>query len=225
MRFRKFALLLVVLVAALGPVLFSQGFTTANPGMYWVPPSACISAVSGNSTGTNGQTVSGASNMPVVQAHTSVTGTNTHTYICNITPPNGIITTRTGYAVLDAIFTYGVQGTALGTQAATLASGTMNSSIIFSYVAYPTPAGAETPSTVTPVRADTGTIVIAPVVASFNTTSTTAGSFYALKFTPATPIAWKTDKRQLLLTVTLQALASQDVVTNSSGVLVHLTTR
>ncbi len=80
----------------------------------------------------------------------------------------------------------------------------------------------QTASTVTPVRADSGTLVITPLVAAFNTTTTTAGAFYTAKFTPATPIAWKTDLRQLLLRVTLQGAALTPYVINSAGVLVHI---
>jgi len=203
-------------------LLYGQAYSASNPGIYWVPPGNCNTTASGNTTGTQGQTISGASAMPVVQAQTSVTGTNTVTFICNISPPQSIKTTGTGLGILDAIFTYAVVTGPLGTQVATLSSGTMNGSTVFSYVAYPTPVGAQTPSTVTPVRADANTLVITPVVASFNTTTTTAGSFFAAKFTPAAPIAWKTDLRQLLMTVTLQGLASTPYTINSAGVLLHI---
>lgn len=200
--------------------LEAQGFSFANSYAYFVPPGNCYSAVSGNSTGTQGHTVAGASNTPVVQAQTSATGTNTHTYVCNIAPPYYVVTTANGFAIQDAVFFYAAENQ-LGTQASTLASGTMNSSIVFASITYPTAAIGETPSTVTPVRADSGTMVITPVVASFNTTTTTAGSFYSVKFAPATPIAWKTDLKQLLLTVTLQGLTLTPTKTNSPGVLVH----
>src|SRR5690242_6647651 len=120
---RRLLILLTLLAVPLA--LAAQGPSATNPGFYWVPPSACTSSVSANSTGTNGQTTTGASAVPVVQAQTSATGTNTHTYICNISPPTAIITARAGIAILDAVFLYGPQS-ALGTQSATLASGTMN---------------------------------------------------------------------------------------------------
>lgn len=200
--------------------LFAQGYSFTNPAAYWVPPGACNTAVSGNATGTQGLTVAGGSNLPVVQAQTSVTGTNTHTYICNISPPYTLITTDSGFTITDAVFFYAPES-ALATQAATLASGTMNSAVVFSAITYPTSAASETPSTVTPVRADAGTLTITPVVASFNVSTVTAGSFYSVKFTPSTPIVWKTDLKQLLLTVTLQLSTALATKTNSPGVLVH----
>lgn len=202
------------------PPAYAQGFSFTNSYAYWVPPGNCNTTVSGNSTGTQGLTTDGASTTPVVQAKTSATGTNTHTYICNITPPYFVVTTNNGFAIQDAVFFYGTLNL-LGTQAATLASGTMNSSTVFASITYPTAATGETASTVTPVRADSGTMVITPVVASANVTTTTAGSYYSVKFAPATPIAWKTDLKQLLLTVTLQATALTPTTTTSPGVLVH----
>lgn len=232
MQMRKTILGLTMLMAALVLVAVplvaprrstadAQGYSFANPRFYWVSPGQCNSSVSGNGTGTNGLTTTGASVLPVVQAQTSNTGTNTHTYICNITPPASIITTGTGLSIVDAIFFYGVQTTGLGTQVSTGSSGTYNSATVFSYIAYPTPATGETASTVTPVRADAGTLVYLPTAANANVATTTAGAFYSQKFTPATPIAFKTDLRQLLLTVPLLNTATSATVTNSSGVMVH----
>lgn len=192
-------------------------------GYAFLPFSACMSAVSGNSTGTNGYTTTGASLTPVVQAQTSVTGTNTHTFVCNLnsiagglaaTPPRNI-------ALLDAVFEYGVQGGALGTQASTAASGTYNSTVVFSSIVYPAAGASETASTVTPVRADSGTMVITPAAASANTATTTAGAFYSQKFTPASPIIMNTDLKQYLFSVTLAPAATTATTTNSPGVAVH----
>lgn len=220
----RVVVLAVLALIALGPVpaLLAQGYSSANAYAYWVPPGACNSTVSGNGTGTNGLTTAGTSGTPVVQAQTSNVGTNTHTFICNITPPYFIVTSGSGLQIVSATFFYGVQTTGLGTQVATLASGTMNSSTVFSYIAYPTPAVGETASTVTPVRADSGTLTITPVVASANVATTTAGAFYSMTFTPASgTLAWKTDLRQLLLTVSLLNTATSATVTNSPGVLVR----
>ena len=107
--------------------VFAQGYSNTNPYAYFVPPGACNSTVSANSTGTQGLTTSGASTMPVVAAQTSATGaTNTHTFICNISPPYAIITTGNGIGITDAVFFYGVSaGGGIGSaQVATLASGT-----------------------------------------------------------------------------------------------------
>ena len=191
----------------------------ADDGEYYIPASACVSSVSANSSGTNGLTTSGASVMQVMQASTSATGTNTHTYVCNVTPPSRL--QGQGIAIMDAVFYYGVQTSALGTQVATLASGTMNSTTVFSKIVYPTPAASETASTVTPVRADAGTLLITPVVASANTATTTAGAFYSTKFTPATAIQVTADLTSYYLAVTLQGAATSATVTNSPGVLVH----
>lgn len=216
---KRFALALIVLVLFVG----SHPHAQLQPFNYWVPPTACVSSVSGNSTGTNGQTTAGTSGTPVVQAQTSASGTNTHTYICNISPPVSLANTSGNrIQVLDAVFVYGVQTTILGTQANVLASGTFNGSVVFSTISYPIAIANETPSTVAPVRADTGTMVITPVVASFNTSTTTAGAFYTVTFRPATPIQWNVDMKQLLMTVTLLNTATSATVTNSPGILVHI---
>lgn len=191
-------------------------------GVMELPASACFTSVSGNSTGTNGYTTAGTSLTPVVQAQTSTTGTNTHYYICNITIPSFLA--GKGAAVTDVVFKYGVQTTALGTQAVTLASGTLNSTTVFSYIDFPAPGASETASTVAPVRADSGTLTLSPVAASFNVATTTAGAFYTEKFTPASAIpvpSGGTDRRQLLFTVALLNTATSATVTNSPGLTVH----
>src|ERR1051325_8318025 len=66
----------------------SGGRWVLTSGYVFLPPSACYSAVSGNGTGTNGYTTAGTSLTPVIQAQTSATGTNTHTYICTISLPS-----------------------------------------------------------------------------------------------------------------------------------------
>lgn len=196
-----------------------------QPFNYWVPPSACASVVSGNSTGTNGQTTSGASSTPVVQAQTSASGTNTHTYICNIAPPVNLLNqTGNRITIYDAVFFYGAQTGLSASQALVGASGTFNGSLVFSFINYPTPGANETSSAVTPVRADSGTLTMTPAVASFNTSTTTAGRFYSQTFTPATPISWNTDLSQLLLTITIANYATLAVTTQSPGVLIHVRT-
>jgi hypothetical protein len=191
-------------------------------GVYELPATACYASPSGNSTGTNGFTVAGASLTPVVQNQTSNTGTNTHNYICNITIPSFLA--GKGAAIKDVVFKYGVQTTALGTQAVVLASGTLNSVIVFSYIDYPAAGASETASTVTPVRADSGTLLLTPVAASFNTATTTAGAFYTEKFTPAAAIPVPkggVDRRQLLFSVALLNTATSATITNSPGLTVH----
>jgi hypothetical protein len=193
-------------------------------GLAFLPPTACQSAVSGNAAGTQGYTVAGTSNTPVVTAQTSATGTNTHTYVCNL---NAAI--WGGYTIglprqvslIDVVAAYGVQTTGLGTQVATLASGTVNGSTVFSSIALPAVGTSETASTVAPVRADAGTMVVTPVVASFNVATTTAGGFFTAKFAPATAFQMATDLKAYLFTLTLQAAATSATITNLAGLLVH----
>lgn len=220
MRFWSRLILLTLLAVFASANAFAQGYSNTNPYVYWVPPGACNTAVSGSSTGTQGLTIDGASNTPVVRAQTAAAGGTTHTFICNITPPNSTITTGNGISIVDATFFYSPQS-GIGVQAAVLASGTINGSIVFSFIAYPTPASGETASSVTPVRADSGTMTITPVAASFNIATTTAGAYFSAKFAPASgTLLYKTDLRQLLLTVTLRTDGAATIIT-SPGVLVH----
>lgn len=191
----------------------------------FVSQTSCNSSVSGNGTGTNGYTVKGtAPSIPVVQAQTDTTSTNTHYFMCNIPLPTRLAPFKAAY-VVDVEFYYGVQTTALGTQVATLASGTMNSKTVFTTIAYPTPAASETATGLAEAtRADSGTLTITPVVASFNTGTTTAGQFYSAKFTPSSPIAMSTDRQQLLFTISLLNTATSATITNSPGFVVHYRT-
>jgi hypothetical protein len=191
----------------------------------WFPSTACNSSVSGNSTGTNGYTVLGtAPSIPVVQASTSASGTNTHYYTCTITPPSRINVSKSAY-VVDVQFLYGVQTTGLGTQVAVLSSGTMNAKTVFQYINYPASAASETAAGLAEAtRADAGSLTITPVVGSFNVGTTTAGEFYSALFIPATPIAVATDLRQLLFTVSLLNTATSGTITNSPGFFVHYRT-
>ena len=212
------------LAALLTASLLAQGYSNTSPRAYWVPPGKCNGATSGAGAIVGGvvmgMTTAGASATPVVQARGSDPGTFTVAIICDISPPNGVITTGNGLAIVDAVLAYG-QGQLLGTQVATLASGTFNGGTVFSTITYPVAGVGETASTVAPVRADAGTLLITPTAATFNNTSATAGAFFTVKFTPATPIAWKTDLKQLLLTVRMTALNGLQTAITSPGVLVH----
>lgn len=223
-RLKAVALALtVVLLAALPVWMGAQDFSRASNYTYWVDPGNCNTSTTGTRATGSGQATAGTAKVPTstIIADPAGEGTTTETWVCTITPPSWIVTTGTGLAIQDAVFMLGPQ-TILGSQSATLASGTLNSAIVFASVTYPAAAIGETPSTVTPVRADSGTLTISPVAGSFPTTTTTAGSFYSIKFTPATPIAWKTDLKQLLLTVTVNTgLAGVISTGDSSGVLVH----
>jgi hypothetical protein len=204
-------------------ILHAQGLSNANPYNYWVPPGACQGSTAGTLGGTNGLTTAGASLTAVSQVSTTAAGgPNTHTFVCNITPPSVIVTSGTGLQVLSADFMYGIQTTNLGTQACVPASGTWNGAIVFSTITYPTPVAGETPSTVTPVRADSGTATNLPVCGSANITTTTAGAFVSQRFTPATgTLPFATDLKQLLLTVALLNTTTSATITNTPGVLVR----
>jgi hypothetical protein len=188
-------------------------------------PGPCNSSVSGNSSGTNGFTTVGAApGIPVVQASTSSTGTNTHYFQCHIPIPSRLAGSK-GAWLVDVEFYYGVQTTGLGTQVATLASGTMNSKTVFQSVTYPASGAAETATGYAELaRADAGTLLITPVVGSSNVAITTAGEFYAARFTPSVPFALTTDRADYVFTASLLNTATSATVVNSPGILVHYRT-
>jgi hypothetical protein len=194
-------------------------------GLVNLPPGACNSFVSGNSTGTNGLTNNGTSatfSVDMVQAQVSATGTNTLGFVCSLDILSGLQASNPkNVSLIDAVFYYGVQQAAIGTQAATLASGTMNGSTVFSQIALPTPAASETASTVAPVRSDSGSLTITPVVGSFNTATTTAGAFYSVRFTPASAFPLNVDLNRYYLTVNFQGAATTATTVNSPGLTVH----
>jgi hypothetical protein len=192
-------------------------------GALFVPPGACSISASGNSTGTVGlQTVGGVA---VQQQAVTSTGTNTITLTCHMSIPTRLRGSTSGpgagAAILDVVVPYGVQQASLGTQVATLASGTMNSTAVFQKSTFPVAAASETQSAAF-ARADTGTLLITPVVASFNTGTTTAGQFFTVKFTPATPILMNTDLQDITVNVTFQCAATTATTVNSPGMFVHI---
>lgn len=190
-----------------------------STGQAWV---TCTGAVSGNSTGTNGFTTVGTNAVGVYNLQTSNSGTNTHVYTCTFNPRYNTLTNR-GVSVTKVEFFYGVQSNALGTQASTGSSGTFNSVQVFNTITYPTAGASETASSNTLGRADSGTLVLTPAVASFNTATTTAGTFYSELFTPATPITFNTDLQQMQITIALQCAATTATITNSPGAIVYYT--
>ena len=221
--------------AAAGVSTYPNGATN-TAGAYWVPPGNCYYTTSGGTfaaqtnVGVAGATglglvasASGVGTVPVLQVATTNSGTATNTITCLINPPSTVGVTGRGVNLVDATMFYGVQQTGLGTQAAVLASGTMNGQAVFTKVAFPTAAGAETPSTVAPVRADSGTLVITPVVASSNVNTTTAGAFYSIKFAPATTFSLSTDLTQYYVNLTLLATATSATTINTPGVMIHYT--
>lgn len=164
----------------------------------------------------------GASFAPVYQiATTNAANIAQHLYNCHIPLPNRTRTTA-GAAIQDIVAVYGVQQTALGTQAVTLASGQLNGVTVFTKITLPVPGAAETASTVTPVRADAGTLVIAPIAASFNGGLTTAGAFFTEKFTPATPILTNVDNTEFFFNMDLLCQTTVATTTNLLGFYVHI---
>ena len=210
------AVLLASIPSWVSPTLQAQLSAT---GAYFLPPTACGGTASGNTTGTQGYQVNGASNTWVQQVQTSITGTNTHTYICDITPIGARLGGGAPTAIVNAVFYYG-QLANWGTQVSTLASGTFNSSTVFSKILLPTPGIGETGSTVTPARADAGNLLITPAVINFNGTTTTAGQYFSIQFTPAAAIVIA-DNTKYLLTVTFQLAGNTAQTSNTPGVLVH----
>lgn len=193
-------------------------WTNVVDSYVFVPFSSCNSAVSANSTGTNGFTTLGTG-VPVVQAQTSSTAT--HYFDCSIPVPTRSNVLTSAY-IVDAEFYYGTQTTALGTQAAVLASGTMNGNVVFSKSTYPVPGASETALDATvKTRADSGSLLITPAVGSFNVALTASGSFFSVKFTPASPIAMSTNRTQYWLNVSLLGTTSQATIVNSPGFVVH----
>lgn len=195
------------------------GAQSVSSGYYSVPYTACQGSASGNTTGTQGFQAVGTAAKGAQQVVTSATGTNTHTYVCDITPPSRFVSGTTGAFISDAVVLYNTQNQ-LGAQVATLASGTFNSTIVFTKVAFPTAGAGESQSTDAPARADTGTLTITPTTVNFNVTTGTAGQYYTVKFTPATAFA-VADLTKYYLQMTLQGLALTPTTTNVIGVLVH----
>lgn len=206
-------------------------------GAYWVPPGNCwYSVATGTLTtptfGAAGGVTSlglvtiGASSTPVMQvATTNAAVVSTNTITCLVNPPSTVGVTGRGVSLVDANVFYGIQqtGGVNATQVAVLASGTMNGTLVFSKIAMPTAGASETPSTVTPVRADSGTLVIAPVVGSFNSLVTTAGSFFTSSFTPATPFGLTTDLTNYYVNFSVLCNTTQATTINVAGVLIHYT--
>jgi hypothetical protein len=201
-----------------------SGFT-GTTSSYWVPPSACDGSVSANpDTANHTYTVIGTSLHPVFNLAVDATAaTHSFTFVCNITPPSNLTTGR-GVQLTAANFFYGVQTTAPdATQLTVAASGTYNSQIVFTKVAYPAAGAGETSSTEAPVRADAGNLVYTPTGATFNNTVTTAGRFYTQTFTPATPFGLETPLTQYYLNVKIINPTTQATIINTPGVQVVYT--
>lgn len=231
--------ILVITPAAWSPS--SAAYNTTRPsgaqtgGSYWVPPGNCWYSVAtgtltsptfGATPGVTSLGLNWFSGVPVMQvATTNAAVVSTNTLTCMINPPSYVGVTGRGITLTDAVMYYGVQqaGGIAATQVAVLASGTMNGTIVFGKVAMPASGAGETASTVTPVRADSGTLTINPVVGSWNSAVTTAGAFYSATFTPATPFALQTDLTEYLVSVAFLCNTTQATTINTAGIQIHYT--
>lgn len=228
------------------PAAFSPWTATASnipsgslnsAGAYWVPPGNCwYSVATGTLTAPTfgaapgvtalGLNVVGASSVPVMQvATTNAAVVSTNTISCVINPPSTIGITGRGVNLTSADVFYGIQqtGGVNATQLSVAASGTFNGTTVFDKIAMPAPGAAETPSTVTPVRADAGSLAYNPAAASFNSLVTTAGSFFTQRFTPATPFGLTTDETIYHINFSVLCNTTQATTINVAGVMVHFT--
>lgn len=212
--------------------------TGSNLGnAYWVPPGNCWYSVATGTltTPTFGAapgvtalglniTLATAPAVPVMQvATTNAAVISVNTLNCLINPPSRIGITGRGVNLVDVDFFYGIQqtGGVNATQVGVLASGTMNGTLVFSKVVMPTAGSAETPSTVAPVRADSGTLAVTPAFASFNSLVTSAGAFFTQKFAPATTFALTGEDTMYYVSMTVLCNTTQATTINTPGVLVH----
>ena len=208
-------------------------------GAYWVPPGNCwYGVVTGTLTSPTFGAAPGATGLglttviatapaiPVMQvATTNAAVISVNTINCLINPPSTIGITGRGVNLVNVDFFYGIQqaGGVNATQLYTLASGTMNGALVFSKVAMPAPGASETPSTVAPVRADAGTLVVTPSGATFNSVVTTAGAFFTQRFAPATTFSLTTDDTMYYVSMTVLCNTTQATTINTPGVMVHIT--
>lgn len=173
-------------------------------GAFWVAPSNCWFNPT-TYTDTVILTVTGASATPVLQTTTN-SATGTETLICSINVPTRL-TSGKGVVITDITAFYGIQ-----TTASTSMTVAMNT------ITYPAAAASETASTVTPV-AISGTVTNNTVTSGLGTT--TAGAFWSVKSTLATPLALNTDLKQILYNLGFVSTTSGVHVINTPGLLVH----
>ncbi len=206
-------------------------------GTYWIPPGNCwYSVATGTLTSPTfgaapgdtalGLNTVGASFTPVMQvATTNAAVVSVNTIKCLINPPSTIGISGRGINLVSADVYYGIQqaGGVNATQASVAASGTFNSQIVFTKIAFPAAGAAETPSTVTPVRADSGSLAYSPAAASFNSLVTTAGAFFTQTFTPATSFALTTARTMYYINFTVLCNTTQATTINVAGVQVSFT--
>lgn len=213
--------------------------TTNTAGAYWVPPGNCwYGVVTGTLTSPTFGAAPGATALgmnvvlstapaiPVMQVSTTnAASISVNTITCMINPPSTVGVAGRGINLVNADFFYGIQqaGGVNATQVYSLAAGTMNGALVFSKVVMPAPGAAETPSTVAPVRADAGTLVVNPAGASFNSVVTSAGAFFTQRYTPATPFSLSTDMTIYYVSMTFLCNTTQATTINTPGVLIHFT--
>jgi hypothetical protein len=221
---------------------YTAGLTTTptgannTAGAYWIGPGNCWYSTSNGTLTTPtfgaapgntalGLNTAGASFVPVMQiATTNAAVASLNTISCVINPPSTVGVTGRGVTVQDVVVMYGIQQNGVNaTQVAVEASGTLNGVLVFDKVAFPTPAAGETASTVTPVRADSGTITLTPAKASFNAGVSTAGAFYSQKIAPGAAFTMNTDLTVYHVNFTVLCTTTVATTINVAGILVHFT--
>jgi hypothetical protein len=158
---------------------------------------------------------------PVIQVATTNAGTANNTVSCQVPLPSRANSSR-GVYLADVVWAYGLQQAAANaTQVATEASGLLNGVLAFGKIVLPTPAASETPSTVAQARWDSGTMVLLPAKASFNSSTTSTGSFATQKITPATPIAMATDLTLYYVNFTVLHVVTTASTLQVAGAFIH----
>lgn len=182
----------------------SQNFQDFADGSFFVAPSACWFANT-TYTGTPAFIVLGASNVPVLNQTTNST-TGTETLTCGINIPTRL-TANKGIVITAINVFYGIQTTAI----------TSVGTPTLSTITFPVPAASETASTVTPV-AITGALTNNTVTSGLGLT--TAGAFWSLKSTLATPFAVTSDLTWLNYTVPFVSTNAGVLTLNTPGLQV-----
>jgi hypothetical protein len=183
----------------------SQNVEGYADGSFFVAPSACW-FTNTTYTGTPAFIVLGASNVPVLNQTTNSTA-GTETLTCGINVPTRL-TANKGIYIKSINTYYGVQTTAL----------TSIGTPTLSTITMPAPAATETASTVTPV-AVTGTFTNNTVTSGLGLT--TAGAFWSVKSTLATPLAVTSDLTWIVFTIPFVDTTSGVLTLNTPGLQIY----
>jgi hypothetical protein len=189
-------------------------------GEYIVPPGNCWDTESAHA-GTLVH-IGMVGGIPAIQAAITSSGSSDSVIIsCLINPPFRT-TSGKGIQITSVQLVYGVQTTNLPAPTGTLASGTINSQLVFTKFVAPAAGATETASSATLVRGDSGTLAVTPSLANFNVIAVTAGQFYTQTFTPAAAIT-VSDLTPLYFNLKLLVTDSNAIQINSPGIVVKYT--